>query len=165
MDKNKLALMKEDVKKILDKPYKTKFYEDDELVDEVETEDDDLDYIDDDPENYIDTEGVDMEDGMDDMEITETPLDYNADDSIDNSMESGMEEAPTIESINSKVDMLMDKIEELASMLMPTESDEDLEDEDDFSDEEEIEDAEDFEDDIDEEEDFEDDEEEDDEDF
>jgi hypothetical protein len=163
MDKNKLALMKEDVKKILDKPYKTKFYEDDELVDEVETEDDDLDYIDDDPENYIDTEGVDMEDGMDDMEITETPLDYNADDSIDNSMESGMEEAPTIESINSKVDMLMDKIEELASMLMPTESDEDLED--DFSDEEEIENDEDFEDDIDEEEDFEDEDNEDDEDF
>jgi len=163
MDKNKLALMKEDVKKFLDKPYKTKFYEDDELVDEVETEDDDLDYIDDDPENYIDTEGVDMEDGMDDMEITETPLDYNADDSIDNSMESGMEEAPTIESINSKVDMLMDKIEELASMLMPTESDEDLED--DFSDEEEIENDEDFEDDIDEEEDFEDEDNEDDEDF
>jgi hypothetical protein len=133
MDKEKLAHIKENVKQILDKPYKRKFYEEDELIDEIDTEeeDDDLEFIDDDPENYIDTEG--SEEDFDDVEVTETPLDMDG-------MDDGMDAPPTIEEVSSKVDTLMDRLESLEAMLsggMDDGSEEEYDDSDeDFEDEE-----------------------------
>jgi hypothetical protein len=151
----KLEEVKKDLKGILNNPYVSKFSNDLTENEETEEDDDDLSFVSDDPENYIDVEGEDSEEinardeemamgdtgfDLDKSEVVETPLE---DGDMEMGMESEMSNDP-IQNLNDKIDNLIDKISSIEAMISgETEEENDEEEEteedseDEFEDEEE----------------------------